>query len=244
MAVGRRRSGCLIVVVVLLVLGCGMAVAADRAIASTVDSRLTDAVAGNLRENGTPAAKTDVETVGFPFLTQVVSGQFDGADIHLTKVTTKDGTIENVDLRVRDLDIPQDVLTGVAPHDITAGSVVGTGRLTVAEIASRLNLQKLELRSAGATLTASLPVEIPVVGTIPVTAEVTPRLNGNQITFDVGSVTANGITVPTQVIDDLTNQFSQPVVLDLPFAVKLEKVTASGGILAVTGSARNVALAE
>ncbi|SHN45703.1 LmeA family phospholipid-binding protein [Cryptosporangium aurantiacum] len=245
MAAGKRRgTGCLVLVVILLVVVCGGAVALDRVVANAAEGRLTDAVAQNLRDNGTPAASTDVETVGFPFITQLISGNFDGADVHLTNVTTPQGKVDRVDLQLRDVSIPQDVLRGGALHDVTADRITGTGRLSVDEVARRLGLEGLKLESSGSALRATLPVAIPVVGTVDVQADVTPKLNGDTLTFDVGSVSAAGVTVPTAVVDRITDQFAQPVALQLPFEVKLDKVTASNGSLAVTGSATNVPLVQ
>jgi len=241
----RRGTGCLVLVLILLVVVCGVAVAADRAVASIADDRLTDAVATNLRDNGTPAATSDVETIGFPFVTQLLSGDFDGADVHLTNVDTPQGTLARVDLKLRDVSIPQDVLRGGALHDVTAQSVTGTGRLSIAEISRRLGVEGLKLQNAGGSaLRATLPVEIPVVGAVEVQAEVTPKLDGNTLTFDVGSVSAAGVTVPTAVVDQITDQFAKPVALELPFEVELDKVTASGDALDVTGSATNVPLVQ
>ncbi|MFG1926792.1 DUF2993 domain-containing protein [Cryptosporangium sp. NPDC048952] len=229
---------------VLVVILCGVGFAVDRAVASAADKRLTAAVSQNLRNNGTPAQSTEVETVGFPFLTQLLSGDFDGGDVHLTSVKTPEGTVDRVDLKLRDVSIPQDVLRGGEMHDVTAKSVTGTGHVSVAEIARRLGLQGLKLESAGSALRASLPVEVPVVGSIDVQADVTPKLSGNQLTFDVKNVSAAGITVPGAVVDQITDQFARPVALELPFEVKLDKVTASKGSLQVTGSAANVPLVQ
>lgn len=240
----RRGSGCLILVLVLVVIVGGIGVVVDRLVASAADERLTSAVSANLRDNGTPAQTTEVETVGFPFLTQLLSGDFDGGDVHLTNVETPQGTVDRVDLRLRDVSIPQDVLRGGQLHDITVRSISGTGQVSVAELSRRLGLAGLELESAGSALRATLPVEIPVVGSVEVQADVTPELTGNTLTFEVGTVSAAGVTVPTTVVDEITDQFAQPVALELPFAVKLDKVTASNGSLQVTGSASNVPLVQ
>lgn len=240
----RRGSGCLILVLVLVVIVCGIGVVVDRLVASAADERLTSAVSANLRENGTPAQTTEVETDGFPFLTQLLSGDFDGGDVHLTNVETPQGTVDRVDLRLRDVSIPQDVLRGGQLHDVTVRSISGTGQVSVAEISRRLGLAGLKLESAGSALRATLPVEIPVVGSVEVQADVTPELTGNTLTFEVGTVSAAGVTVPSTVVDEITDQFAQPVTLELPFAVKLDKVTASNGSLQVTGSASNVPLVQ
>ena len=240
----RRGSGCLILVLVLVIIVCGIGVVVDRLVASAADKRLTAAVAANLRDNGTPAKTTEVETVGFPFLTQLLSGDFDGGDVHLTNVATPQGTVDRVDLKLREVSIPQDVLRGGQMHDITARSVSGTGHVSVAEISRRLGLEGLKLESAGSALRATLPVEVPVVGSVEVQADVTPKLKGNMLTFDVGTVSAAGVTVPTTVVDQITDQFAKPVPLELPFEVKLDKVTASKGSLQVTGSASNVSLVQ
>lgn len=240
----RRRTGCLVLVLILLLVLCGVAVIADRAVASAADDRLTAAVAENLKKNGTPAATSNVETVGFPFLTQLLSGDFDGADVHLTGVKTPQGTIDRVDLQLRDVSIPQDVIRGAKLHDVTARTINGTGTLNVAEISRRFGLEGLKLTSAGSALRATLPVEVPVVGSIEVQADVTPKLTGNKLTFDVGTVRAAGITVPDAIVDEITTRFARPVALQLPFAVKLDKVTASNGSLRVTGSATDVPLVQ
>lgn len=241
----RRRSGCLIVVLVLVLVVCGVAVIADRAVASTVESRLADAIATGLRDDGTPAQTTKVETDGFPFLTQLLAGQFDGGQVHLTNLRSADGgTLTTVDLTLRDVKVPRDVLSGATPHDVTVASIVGSGRLTVAQIASRLELPGLKLTNDGDALKASFPTTVPVAGSIPITANITPHLTNNTLTFDVTKVTAAGITIPQSVIDNVTESFRRPAALDLPFAVKLDKVTADDGYLTVTGSATNVAVVD
>jgi hypothetical protein len=239
----RRGSGCLIIVLVLVLILCGVGVIADRAIASTVESRLATAVASNLKADGTPATTTKVDTSGFPFVTQLLSGDFKRADIHLTGLTTPQGKIDRVDLTLKGVKVPRDVLRGAQPHDVTAASVNGSGRLAVATVASRLDLPGLKLASAGTnTLKASFPLDAPIIGSVPITANITPQLAKNALTFKVGNVTAAGIDVPQGVIDTITNRFGRPVALDLPFAVRLDKVTAGGGYLTVNGTATNVNL--
>ncbi|MFI5958201.1 DUF2993 domain-containing protein [Cryptosporangium sp. NPDC051539] len=228
----------------MAIIVCGVGWFADHALANVVERRLNTAVADNLRQNGTPAATTDVQVVGFPFVTQLISGDFDGADVHLTGVKTPEGAIDKVDVKLRDVAIPRDVLRGAQPHDITAKTVTGTGQLSVAQIADRFNLSGLKLQSSGSAVRATLPVEVPVVGTIDVSADVTPKLSGNQLTFDVANVSAAGVSVPNSVVRELSAQFAKPVELALPFAVKLERVAASNGNLMVTGTARNVALVK
>ena len=241
----RRRSGCLIVVLVLVLVVCGVAVVADRAVANTVESRLADSIATGLRDDGTPAQTTKVETEGFPFLTQLLTGKFDGGQVHLTNLRTADGgTLDKVDLTLHDVRVPRDVLTGATPHNVTVASIVGSGRLTVAEIAKGLELPGLKLTNDGNALKASFPTTIPVAGSIPITANLTPHLTNNVLTFDVSEVTAAGITIPQSVIDNITASFRRPAPLDLPFAVKLEKVTAGGGYVTVIGSANNVAIVK
>jgi hypothetical protein len=244
MARSRRGSGCLILVLVLILILCGVGVIADRVAAHAVESRLADAISTNLKSNGTPAKTTKVDTEGFPFLTQVLSGQFDGGQVHLTGVTSPQGSIDKVDLTLKDVQVPRDVLSGAKPHDVTAANIVGTGRLSVTEVASRLSLPGLTLKSKGSALQASFPIEAPIIGSVPVTADVTPHLTNNTVTFDVANVTAAGISIPQEVITTVTEKFARPVVLAIPFSVKLDKVSAGGGYLNVTGSARNVTLVE
>jgi hypothetical protein len=241
----RRGSGCLIIVLVLLLILCGVGVIADRALASTVESRLATAVASNLKSQGTPAATTKVETSGFPFFTQLISGDFKGGKVHLTGLTTPQGKIDRVDLTLHDVKVPRDVLRGAQPHDVTAARVEGSGRLTVATVADRLDLPGLKLQSGGAkTLKASFPITAPIIGSVPVTADVTPKLAKDTLTFDVGNVTAAGVTIPQSVIDSITTSFARPVALNLPFAVSLDRVTAGGGYLTVNGTATNVDLVK
>lgn len=244
MARSRRGSGCLILVVVLVLILCVVGVIADRVAAHVVESRLADAVSTNLREAGTTAKTTKVDTEGFPFLTQVLSGKFDGGQVHLTDVASPQGSIDKVDLTLKDVKVPRDVLSGAKPHDVTAAKIVGTGRVSVTEVASRLSLPGLALTNKGSALQASFPVDAPIIGSVPVTADVTPHLTKNTVTFDVANVTAAGVSIPQEVISNITEKFARPVALQLPFSVKLDKVTASGGYLNVTGSADNVTLVK
>jgi hypothetical protein len=242
--VARSRGGvgCLVVFVVLLLIVCGGVVFVDRVARSRAEKQIADGIGDDLRTKGTPAASQSVSIDGFPFLTQVYRGRYEGGVVKLTRLQTENVTIERVDLRLTDVRIPRDVLSGKPAHDITAKRIVGTGTVLVSELARRTNLPGLTLTAAGTGVRATAPLRLPVIGDVTVTASVTPKLAGNTLTFDVRDVQAAGISIPQSAVSQLTAALGTKIELDLPFAVQLERVTAKSGKLLVTGSAANVPL--
>lgn len=246
----RRRRGrrlLVVLIVLLLVLGALLAVA-DRVGASVAERAIGDQVSQELVAQEIQSTPPEVNVGGFPFLTQVLAGQYESISIQLRDV---EGTVEGNGVRLpelnvdaRDVTAPLDTLRS-GQGDIVASTVNGTATIAYASVVELMDQPGLRLSERDGKLVVTAPVQI--LGqqfTVNGTAALAVSNGQVQIRFD--ELTADGLP-QVAAAENLINQYAQQISLNLllpqlPFELDLQDVQARPEGLAVTATAANVAL--
>jgi hypothetical protein len=221
----RRRSGCLVVLLVLLVVLVGVLVVVDRVGVGIAEGRVADQIAARGELNGRP----EVDITGFPFLTQALSGTYDDIRISLTAEALGQPAGTRADVSLQGVHVPlPDVLSG-SVQEIPVDRVQGTATLSYALLAGQFGGDTtLSRQGDGIRITKT----VEVLGfDVPLTATGTVALDGSDVVVDVHDASAGAVAVPAfalaQAADLLDLRYPVPA---LPFGLQLTSVapTAEG----------------
>ncbi len=239
---GKRRLGCLGFLAVLLVVLVVAFTAADRIVAGIAEDRLATELAKAAREQNAVPGETSVSIDGYPFLTQVWNGEYDGGRITVDQLRTQELTIANVDVDVESLAVPRDVLFGAQPHDITAARMRGAATVSLTELATRLGVPGLKITGNGTRLRFTAPLTFGgFTARIEGIADV--RLQGSRVWLDVAQMSAGGVPVPERALAPIRRQLSGGVTIPpLPYSLRLTGIRVDGSNVRVNAAADNVLL--
>ncbi|GAA3249125.1 DUF2993 domain-containing protein [Dactylosporangium siamense] len=132
-----------IVLVVLAVILVGVLFVADRIAASTAQDRITEETRKQLAANSvTYEGDPSVKIAGFPFLTQVIAGEYEKITIALTKPQIEKVNLETltVDAKAVKADA-RDLINGKG--DVVAGEVTGQATMTWDNVRKLLEFSNL-----------------------------------------------------------------------------------------------------
>jgi hypothetical protein len=213
-----------VVVAVLVVVGVllGLAVVADRAAASVAANQISAAVAAKVP--GATSVSTSIE--GVPLLTQVARGSLDHVTVSMSGVPTDAGlTLDSVVVDLRHV-------STTSPR--TAGTVHAEADVSDAALSAKLG-DGWDFASDGDVLVISS------TGSLPVSAHVTPNVDGGMIGFHLDSVSVLGLTVsgdsiPSSLTDRVTALAGQIGQLPLGLAVESVSVTSTGVHVVASGT--------
>jgi hypothetical protein len=229
--------------VLLLVLAV-LLVIADRVAASIAERTIGDEVAKELVAQDIQASPPEVGIGGFPFLTQVLAGEYDSISIRLRDVEGSGVRVPTLDVDARGVSAPLDTIRS-GQGDIVAQTVDGTATISYASVVELIGQPGVRLSERDGQLTVTAPVEIGGRQlTVTGTAELSVDDNQVRVSFD--DVTADDlpqVAGAQALLNQLARQLSVEVELpQLPFDLVLQDVQARPEGLAVTGSAQNVPL--
>ncbi|MGY1740870.1 MULTISPECIES: LmeA family phospholipid-binding protein [unclassified Blastococcus] len=222
----------LVTLVVLVVL----ALVADRVAVGVAEDRVADVLA----EQGELAGPPEVSFEGWPFLTQVVAGDYDDVRIRLDAgdLAEPDGT--SADVRLRGVHVPLSAVLGGSVTEIPVDRIDGTVTLSY-ELLSRELGTDTTLVPEGDGLRLTKTVQ--VLGfEVPLTAVGTVRLEGQELVVDVDEAGAAGVDLPGRVVDAASDALDLRYPLDLPFGLELTGVTPAEDGVRVTGGATDTVL--
>jgi hypothetical protein len=226
----RRRTGCLVPLVVLLLILGGVLVVADRVGARVAEGRVAQQVATRGGLNGEPT----VDITGFPFLTQALSGEYEDVRIGLTAEELGQPAGTRADVSLRGVHVPLSDVLSSSVQQIPVDRVEGTATLSYALLAEQLGGDTV-LAAEGDGVRITKTVE--VVGLeFSVTATGTVALDGQDVVVDVEDASAGAVDVPDFVLDRAADLLDLSYrVPALPFGLQLTSVvpTADGVDLAV-----------
>jgi len=233
----RRRGGCLVALLVLLLIAVGVLVVVDRVGVGIAERQVAEQVADRGGLAGTP----EVDIAGFPFLTQALSGEYDDVRIRLTAEELGQPAGTRADVSLRGVHVPlSDVLAG-SVQEIPVDRVDGTATLSYELLSAQLG-GDTTLTREGDGLRITKTVE--VLGfDFPLTASGTVSLDGQDLAIDVDDASAGAVDVPDFVLEEAEDllDFRYPVPA-LPFGLQLTSVTPAGAGVDVAVEAADTVL--
>ncbi|MEO3928255.1 DUF2993 domain-containing protein [Micromonosporaceae bacterium B7E4] len=252
----RRRRGrrALVILVILLLVLAGLLVVADRVAAGVAERVIADQIDQEISRQNVQSAAPEVTVGGFPFLTQVLGGRYDSIKVLLRDVQ---GPVQGTDAAVKVPELTVDARDVTASLDtlrsgqgeVTAKTVQGTGTVAYDSVVALIDRPGVQLREQDGKLAVTAPVRVPILEqelTVQGTANVSVDDDDIVVTFDrLTSADLPDNPVIQTFVNNFARQLSVRVPLPpLPFALQLHEVRPLPTGLAVTASARDVALSE
>lgn len=222
-----------------LVLVVALAVA-DRVATYYAEKAVGEQVAVGLAEREISSAPPEVTITGYPFLTQVLGGNYDEIRVNLRNVEASGLPIPLLEVQAYDVRASMNGLLDGTETPI-ATKVDGVGTLSYAELVEASGLDDVVLSGDGDELRIS--GDVPVAGVLSGAAKI--KVIDGRISIQVTELTAANASAETQeVIDQYTQAlgtttFSLP---EMPFRLKLVAVTPGLGGLEVSMTASEVEL--
>jgi hypothetical protein len=220
----------LIVVIVL----AGLLVVADRVAVVVADRQIASRVqsAYNL------SSKPSVSVQGFPFLTQVASGNYHQIDVSIGSLSTDGVQVNGLTAQLSGVRAPLSDLLGHGSSSITAAQVTGSGTVPFSSVRSHLP-RGVQLSQDGEALRLAGTVSYLGV-TVPVSADATLAADGSGIgvTPTRISVASGSSALPSIIAGQF--RFVIPVT-GLPLHLAVRSVSVVPGGVRVGASAADVA---
>jgi hypothetical protein len=232
--------------VVVLVLLAGLLVVADRVAAWAAGEEVASRVAHELASNNVESAPPEAEMDGVPFLTQVVSGEYEAVTLSLREVGSGDIRLPELRLVAAGVTAPMSTLVeGSGP--IHADRVDGTAVVGYSSIAAQAGLDELELSAAGADDEVAVRVPVELLGVrITLAGTATVSAENNVISVRVTELTAEELPEGSaSEVERLVQQLSFDIRLrELPYGLMVESVRPVSAGLEVAFSAVDVPLSR
>lgn len=225
--------------VVVLVLSVLLGVA-DRVGAHYAETAVGERVAARLAARDITSAPPEVSIRGYPFLTQVLRGNYDEIRVHLRDVKTGNLPIPQLDIRAYDV---RATVAGMmdGSETIVATKIDGTGTLSYSSLVEASGLKDITLSGDGNVL--RIAGEVPLAGLLTGAAKVT--VIEGRVRIQVTELTASNTNAATQQIINRYRDrlgaatFSLP---EMPFQLKLVSVHPALGGLEISMTTTEVEL--
>jgi len=251
--VGRgRKIG--IGLLVMLVLLLGLVIIADRVGAGVAEDRIAQEAANELKKNGaTTASQPKVEIGGFPFLTQVLGGNYDKITITADKPQSEDIKLETMTIVATDVKAAaSDLLNGRGP--VTANQITGTATMSWDTVRSLISLANLPVPFDPATLQVKvvnnnvelrLPLALAGYSTTLV-AKGTIAVAEGKVDLKLSDVQAEGVELPRaaqSLLNSIKNRLTATIrTPKMPYTLTIKNVETTAEGVKVTAAAANVEL--
>lgn len=239
----RSRRLATSLLVLLLVVG-GLLVAADRVGAWAAERTIEQKVSNEISEMKISSGEPDVAIGGFPFLTQVVDGQYKDIHIVLRDVSKGGLVLPELDMHARDVVAELNTLMS-GEGEVMAKRIAGTATVGYASVRALFDRPGLELSEQDGKLRLRLPVTISGQR---FTAVAIARISSaaGRVRLVVTDVRAEGLTLgpyAERLLDEYKEKLSLEIALPpLPFRLKVEAVQVRPEGLAIGLSAQQVPL--
>jgi LmeA-like phospholipid-binding len=218
----------LIAVVVLI----GLFVAADRIALVVAEHQVSDKLAASYNLPQKPG----VSIHGFPFLTEVATGQFQQVNVSVPSLENNNVPVQNLDAQFTSVHAPVRQIVGGGSGPIGADQATGTALVPYSAVNKQLPAG-VTVSPAGSSLKMSGTTSF-LGRQVPFSATGSVGVTGNGITIKPHDVTVDGQSgVPASAIGPLSVGIP---VSSLPFHLALNSVQPSASGLQVSVSAQNV----
>jgi len=222
----------LIAVVILVVLF----IAIDRIGVAVAENQISNRLATTYGLSEKPG----VSITGFPFLTQVVAGDYQQINVTANQIQANGTTLHDLNVRLTGVHASIGQLFGSGSSMVTADQAAGSALVGFATVDQRLP-QGVRITSNGRNLVVSGKVsyngfQVPVSGTVSL------GVSGSGITVTPENVTiAGGLTLPASYFSRL--HYVVPLS-NLPLHLHLTSVHVTPDGLRISAAARNVQFAR
>jgi hypothetical protein len=233
--------------IVLLVLAV-LFVAVDRVSAWIAGRVVADQVARELANYDVNGGQPDVDVGGFPFLTQVVSGEYGEVTLRLRDVGADAVQLSEVEIVASDVTAPMSMLIERS-GSIHAGRVGGPAVGGVKRVGAGTRVGGREQGAAGGdTVAVRLPVDV-LGSSVTLAGNASVSINGNTLQMQVTELSpTDSVELPAEAqsqIDQLASAASVDVPLPpLPYDLSIDAARAESSGLAVDLSATDVPLSR
>lgn len=212
-------------------------VAADRISVAVAENQISNRLASAY---GLPD-KPGVSITGFPFLTQVVAGDYQQIDVSASQVPADGATLHDLKVRLSGVHATVGQVLGKGSSMVTADHAAGSAMVGFGTVDRRLP-GGLRLRPDGKNLTVSGRLAYHGVH-IPVSATVAVGVSGSGI--KVSPVRVNVAGLPGLPVSAYSSQLDIVVPLStLPLHLRLTSVHVTPDGLRIAASARHVQFAR
>ncbi|MET7393350.1 DUF2993 domain-containing protein [Dactylosporangium sp. NPDC005572] len=243
-----------IVLVVLAIILCGVLFVVDRIAASAAEDRITDETRSQLAANKvTYQGDPRVDVTGFPFLTQVVAGEYRKITISLDRPQVENVKLNDLTVEASSVKADaRDLLNGSG--DVVAGLVTGTASMTwenvrplmeLAGLPSQIDPAQVDLKVVNNKIQLRIPLQYQGF-TITLVARGSMVVETGKVRLKLDEVTSEQGNLPPVVANFIkANQSRLQVTVrlpGLPYNLVINNVQTTDAGLQVTASAENVKL--
>lgn len=233
---------------IVLVVLAGLLVVLDRVGAWIAGEAVADQVATELASYDVGSGTPDVSFGGFPFLTQVASGEYREVTVQLSDVSSTDVRLSDVELTATEVTAPLSTLLD-GSGSIQAGRLEGIALVDYETVAGLTGLDGLELSAAGSdTVGVRLPVDmlgvsLTLAGTAAV--EITDTAIQLRVT-ELGSGDSSELPpgAETQIEQFISDASVEVPLPPLPYDLAIASVRPAASGLVVALSAKDVPLSR
>lgn len=231
----RRRTGCGLVLLVVLALVAVGLVVGDRYARAYAERQVAASVRTQLGMTTDPT----VSIAGVPFLTQVAANRFGQVDVAGDDVKLADGgqvlALSRVRVRLGD------VVTSNGYRTMTATRLDGTALLSWAELSRMVKMPITDAGGGRVRIDASQKV---YGQTIRIGVTGVPHVDAAAQTFTLGDPKAQlaGVKVPDSIVQIVLEDVVKPAPLGLPMGLRVTGATPGPDGLEVTITGENVPL--
>ncbi|GAA0896643.1 DUF2993 domain-containing protein [Virgisporangium ochraceum] len=248
---GRKIGIGLLVMLVLLL---GLVIIADRVGAGVAEDRIAQQAADELKKAGaTTASQPKVEIGGFPFLTQVLGGNYERITITADKPQSEDIKLETMTIVATDVEAAaSDLLNGRGP--VTANEITGTATMswdTVRSLISLANLPvpfdpaQLQVKVVNNNVELRLPLDLGGFKTTLV-AKGTIAVADGKVDLKLSDIQAEGVNLPAaaqRILNTIKNRLTASIRTPrMPYTLTIKSVDTSADGVKVTATAADVQL--
>jgi DUF2993 family protein len=218
----------LLIAVIVLV---GVFVAADRIALVVAEHQVSKTIATSFNLPQRPG----VSIHGFPFLTEVASGQYQQVDVSVNSLNNNNVPVQNLDAQFTAVHAPvRQMMLGSGSSNVSADQATGTAIVPYSAVNQRLP-EGVTVSDAGGDLKMSGTTSF-LGRKVPFSAKASVGVHNGGITMTPSDVTVDGQTgIPASGIGSLTLPVSG---LPMHLSVNSVQPTASG--LQVSVAAQNV----
>lgn len=240
---GGRKTGIGLVMVFVVLLT--LLVVADRVAAWVAEDRIAEQIAQRAAEKGiTMRGEPDVTVEGFPFLTQVVGGEFEAITIQMRELSLDGVNVDTLDIRA--VGVIADVgklMNGAG--DVRASHLTGTATMPFSVVEEALGIDGTKVTGDAGKLVIQVPFDYGP-GTVTAVARAGVKVSGKAIKVDVSDVGVLDGDLPEfaqPALDALARKLSREVGMPkLPYGLKLDAAEVTDSGVAASASAKDVPL--